>query len=122
MLAVTSLALLEGGAWQKGVFWGCLVALSSSAIVLRIMQEHGTTNTPTGRLSLAILVFQDIMVAPMLLCVPLLSGTLELSLENMFFSILWVVLVLGGVLLFARFGLTNSWKPWCAPAPARFSC
>lgn len=99
--------LLEGGAWQKGVFWGCLVALSSSAIVLRIMQEHGTTNTPTGRLSLAILVFQDIMVAPMLLCVPLLSGTLELSLENMFFSILWVVLVLGGVLLFARFGLNK---------------
>lgn len=107
VLAVTSLALLEGGAWQKGVFWGCLVALSSSAIVLRIMQEHGTTNTPTGRLSLAILVFQDIMVAPMLLCVPLLSGTLELSLENMFFSILWVVLVLGGVLLFARFGLNK---------------
>lgn len=103
VLAVTSLALLEGGAWQKCVFWGCLVALSSSAIVLRIMQEHGTTNTPTGRLSLAILVFQDIMVAPMLLCVPLLSGTLELSLENMFFSILWVVLVLGGVLLFCPF-------------------
>lgn len=107
VLAVTSLALLEGGAWQKGVFWGCLVALSSSAIVLRIMQEHGTTNTPNGRLSLAILVFQDIMVAPMLLCVPLLAGKLELSLTNMFFSILWVVLVLGGVLLFARFGLNK---------------
>lgn len=107
VLAVTSLALLEGGPWQKGVFWGCLVALSSSAIVLRIMQEHGTTNTPNGRLSLAILVFQDIMVAPMLLCVPLLAGTLEISLENMFFSLLWVVLVLGGVLLFARFGLNK---------------
>lgn len=86
---------------------GCLVALSSSAIVLRIMQERGSTNTPTGRLSLAILVFQDIMVAPMLLCVPLLSGTLDLSLESAFFSTLWVVLALGGVLLFARFGLNR---------------
>lgn len=122
VLAVTSLALLEGGAWQKGVFWGCLVALSSSAIVLRIMQEHGTTNTPTGRLSLAILVFQDIMVAPMLLCVPLLSGTLELSLENMFFSILWVVLVLGGVLLFARFGLNKLMEAVVRTRTARFSC
>ncbi|WP_165174788.1 cation:proton antiporter [Desulfovibrio sp. ZJ369] len=107
VLAVTSLTLLQGGAWQTGVFWGCLVALSSSAIVLRIMQERGTTNTPNGHLSLAILVFQDIMVAPMLLCVPLLAGKLELSLTNMFFSILWVALVLGGVLLFARLGLNK---------------
>ena len=72
--------------YQQGVFWGCLVALSASAIVLRIMQEKGTTNTPTGRLSLAILVFQDIMVAPMLLCVPLLSGALDLSLKEAAFS------------------------------------
>lgn len=107
VLAVTCLTLLQGGAWQTGVFWGCLVALSSSAIVLRIMQERGTTNTPNGHLSLAILVFQDIMVAPMLLCVPLLAGKLELSLTNMFFSILWVALVLGGVLLFARLGLNK---------------
>lgn len=107
VLAVMGLALLGGYSYQQGVFMGCLVALSSSAIVLRIMQERGTTNTPTGRLSLAILVFQDIMVAPMLLCVPLLSGTLDLSLESAFFSTLWVVLALAGVLLFARFGLNR---------------
>ena len=105
VLAVTGLAVLEGIFYQKGIFWGCLVALSSSAIVLRILQERGSSNTPTGRLSLAILVFQDIMVAPMLLCVPLLAGTLNLSLENALFSVLWVALALGGVLLFARFGL-----------------
>ncbi|WP_022656209.1 cation:proton antiporter [uncultured Desulfovibrio sp.] len=105
VLAVTGLAVLEGISYQKGIFWGCLVALSSSAIVLRILQERGSSNTPTGRLSLAILVFQDIMVAPMLLCVPLLAGTLNLSLEAALFSVLWVALALGGVLLFARFGL-----------------
>lgn len=105
VLAVTGLAVLEGISYQKGIFWGCLVALSSSAIVLRILQERGSSNTPTGRLSLAILVFQDIMVAPMLLCVPLLAGTLNLSLETALFSVLWVALALGGVLLFARFGL-----------------
>ncbi len=105
VLAVMGLALFGGYTYQQGIFMGCLVALSSSAIVLRIMQERGSTNTPTGRLSLAILVFQDIMVAPMLLCVPLLSGTLDLSLKDALFSTLWVVLALGGVLLFARFGL-----------------
>lgn len=86
--------LLRDATYQKGLFWGCLVALSSSAIVLRILQERGATNTPTGRLSLAILVFQDIMVAPMLLAVPLLAGTLELSLQGAVFSTLRVVVVL----------------------------
>ena len=108
VLAVAGIAmLLRDATYQKGLFWGCLVALSSSAIVLRILQERGATNTPTGRLSLAILVFQDIMVAPMLLAVPLLAGTLELSLQGAVFSTLRVVVVLGGVLLFARFGLNR---------------
>ncbi len=105
--SITGLALLFGLSWQKGIFWGCLMALSSSAIVLRILQERGVSSTPTGRLSLAILVFQDILVAPMLLSVPLLAGTLDLSLEKALFSILWVVLALGGVLLFAYFGLNR---------------
>lgn len=106
ILAVTGLSLLRPGvSWQQGVLWGCLAALSSSAIVLRIMQERGVTNTPAGRLSLAILVFQDIMVAPMLLAVPLLSGKLQLSFSDMAFSVARDAAALGGVLLFARFGL-----------------
>ena len=71
VLAIAGLtALLDGTSLPSGIFWGCLVALSSSAIVLQIFQQKGLTSTPTGRLSLAILVFQDIMVAPMMLCVP----------------------------------------------------
>lgn len=105
VLAVTGIIVLDGYSWQKGVLWGCLVALSSSAIVLSILQERGSSATPTGRLSLAILVFQDIMIAPMLLAVPLLSGTLELSFSDALMSCLWVALVLGGVLLLAHFGL-----------------
>lgn len=99
--------ILHGITWQKGIFWGCLVALSSSAIVLRILQEKGQSATPTGRLSLAILVFQDIMVAPMLLCVPFLAGTLDITWQKAFFSTLWVVVSLGCVLLFAHFGLNR---------------
>ena len=105
--AVCGMALLDGETWRQGIFWGCLVALSSSAIVLRILQEKGQGATPTGRLSLAILVFQDIMVAPMLLAVPLLAGTLDLSLEKALFSLLWVVVCLGAVFLFAHFGLNR---------------
>jgi CPA2 family monovalent cation:H+ antiporter-2 len=107
VLAVMGIAIAGGSTYQKGIFWGCMAALSSSAIVLRTMQERATTNSPAGRLTLAILVFQDIMVAPMLLCVPLLAGTLELSLTNSLLSIGRITLVMGGVLLFARFGLNR---------------
>ena len=80
VLAVAGLTtLLDGTSLPSGIFWGCLVALSSSAIVLQIFQQKGITSTPTGRLSLAILVFQDIRVAPMMLCVPLLSCLLYTS-------------------------------------------
>lgn len=106
IVAVAGLCMLgQNLDWRQSILWGCLAALSSSAIVLRIMQERGVTNTPAGRLSLAILVFQDIMVAPMLLAIPMLSGTLNLSLGDIAFAILRDGGVLGAVLLFARFGL-----------------
>jgi monovalent cation:H+ antiporter-2, CPA2 family len=97
--AIAALQSLMGMPLASAIFWGCLAALSSSAIVLRILQEHGATATPAGRLSLAILVFQDIMVTPMLLMVPLLSGTLELSPLNMLMTVGRMVLILGGVLV-----------------------
>ncbi len=90
-------------AW--GIFTGCLVALSSSAIVLRLLQEKGTIATPAGKLSLAILVFQDILVAPMMLMVPLLSGHISPDPLSALWGIGKVVLVLGAVFLFAQFGL-----------------
>lgn len=92
---------------QDGIFMGCLVALSSSAIVLRLLQEKGATSTPHGRLSLAILVFQDILVAPMLLLVPLLAGTVAFSPTSILRAMGEVTLVLGGVLVFAHFGLNR---------------
>lgn len=107
-LTIACIALLVGfrdDKWSYGIFMGCLVALSSSAIVLRLLQEKGATNTPHGRLSLAILVFQDIMVAPMLLVVPLLAGTVTFSPQSLLLTLGKIALMLGGVLLFARFGL-----------------
>ena len=103
VLAIAGLtALLDGTSLPSGIFWGCLVALSSSAIVLQIFQQKGLTSTPTGRLSLAILVFQDIMVAPMMLCVPLLSGQFHMAPLDMLLSVLKVGGILGAVLLAAH--------------------
>lgn len=59
----------------KSVFLGFLIALSSTAIVLKLFQEKGMTTSPHGKISLAILIFQDIIIIPMILLVPILAGT-----------------------------------------------
>ena len=53
---------------------GCLLAVSSTAIVLRGLESRGEIDAPHGRLTLGILVFQDLLVVPMILLVPILSG------------------------------------------------
>jgi monovalent cation:H+ antiporter-2, CPA2 family len=58
----------------KAVFIGFLVALSSTAIVLRQIQERAEVDSPHGRTTLGILIFQDIIIVPMILVTPLLVG------------------------------------------------
>jgi len=59
---------------NQSVFWGMLVSLSSTAIVLKIYREKGMLDAPHGRITLGILIFQDIAIIPMLLILPILSG------------------------------------------------
>ena len=61
----------------EAVFIGFLLSLSSTAIVLKLFQERAEVDTPHGRTSLGILIFQDIIIVPMMLLVPLLSGASE---------------------------------------------
>jgi CPA2 family monovalent cation:H+ antiporter-2 len=65
---------LLGASPAQGVFLGFVVALSSTAIVLRLLQERAELDAPHGRTILAILIFQDIAVVPVMLTAPLLAG------------------------------------------------
>jgi CPA2 family monovalent cation:H+ antiporter-2 len=60
--------------WQTAVFTGCLAALSSTAIVLGLLSERAETDSPSGKLSLGILIFQDLAIIAMVLLVPILGG------------------------------------------------
>ncbi len=63
-----------GQAFSEAVFIGFLVALSSTAIVLKLIQERAEVDSPHGRTTLGILIFQDIIIVPMILITPLLAG------------------------------------------------
>lgn len=72
--AVVGILSYFGVDWKVAFYTGCLVALSSTAIILGLMSEQGKTDTPIGRLSLAVLIFQDLAIIAMVLLVPVLSG------------------------------------------------
>ncbi|MCZ7664607.1 MAG: cation:proton antiporter [Thermoleophilia bacterium] len=68
------LATLGGRGWHEALVLGLLLSVSSSAIVLKLLQVRGELSTPHGRNSLSILVFQDLMVVPLIVALPLLAG------------------------------------------------
>ena len=71
----TVIAYPFAGGLGRAVFAGFLLALSSTAIVLKILLEKGELDTPQGRMMLGVLIFQDICVVPLMLLIPVLSGT-----------------------------------------------
>jgi len=58
---------------KQSIFVGFLFALSSTAIVLKSLQESAQLDSPFGSNSLAILIFQDLVIVPMILIVPYLA-------------------------------------------------
>jgi CPA2 family monovalent cation:H+ antiporter-2 len=86
-LVVLAVARLLGVPVELGVFYGFLVALSSTAIVLRIYHDRGEINSLQGRLASGLLLFQDLCVVPMMLLLPVLAG----SGQDSIFLIGWVL-------------------------------
>ena len=85
ILAFTGIGALYSYPINKAVFFGFLISLSSTAIVLKVLQERAMSDSPTGRISLSILIFQDLVAVPMMLAIPLLAGkTNGAGLEQLF--------------------------------------
>jgi CPA2 family monovalent cation:H+ antiporter-2 len=61
--------------WQSGLFIGFLAALSSSALVLKILQERSELTSNYGRTVLGITIFQDLLLVPLLLFTNLLGNS-----------------------------------------------
>ncbi len=62
------------GTTGQSVFFGFLIALSSTAIVMKVLAEKGETDSPHGRVMVGILIFQDLCIVPLMLITPALAG------------------------------------------------
>ncbi len=74
-IGITALLMMTMGRDSpEAVFWGFVTALSSTAIVIKLLQDRMEINTPTGKAILAILLFQDIAIVPLMLFTPIIAG------------------------------------------------
>lgn len=102
ILIFTPLSLVSGHSITEGVFFGCVAALSSTAIVLSLYQQKAQSESPQGRLALAVLIFQDLAIVPMMLIIPLLSGQQSAGAVQLLLSGARTVAILGGGWLLAK--------------------
>jgi monovalent cation:proton antiporter-2 (CPA2) family protein len=71
VLAAAGLAL--GLDWRLAVAIGATLAMSSTAVVLQLLEEKGMNRGPVGRSAFGVLLFQDLAVIPLLALLPLLA-------------------------------------------------
>lgn len=95
ILICTALMILAGWSLNQAIFIGMLISLSSTAIVMKILVDRQEVSSPHGRAALGILIFQDLIVIPMMMITPILGGDGAEGGPSM------VNLILGGILIIA---------------------
>ena len=101
-LAVSLLARAFGLPWPEAIAWGLAVGLSSTALVIWLLEDRGETSTPVGRTAVGVLLFQDLAVIPVMLALPLLAGRAG-SARDVIFIAAESVAVVAGVIVATRF-------------------
>ena len=106
-----ALAIGGGAGWRAGLAIGGVVAMSSTAVVSKLLSERMELDTPHGRSIVGVLLFQDLAVVPLLILVPVLGqpageigAAVALALAKAAF-VLAVVLLAGPRVMRAWFGV-----------------
>lgn len=114
MFIVMALGLLLGLPWEQGLALGGVLAMSSTAIVSKLLSERDELGSEHGRLILGVLLFQDIAVAPLIIFVPALAQSAGLG-EALLHASLKAALVLVVILVIGQ-RLMRPWFQWISQA------
>lgn len=79
ILVVAGIAALAGYSVGRAIFFGFVVVLSSTAIVLKIYTDRKEMETPQGKVLTGVLLYQDFLIVPMIILTPVLGGAVQAS-------------------------------------------
>lgn len=103
VIAVAFLFSTMGVSLPQAIFFGMLISLSSTAIVLKILVDKNELDSPQGKISAAILIFQDLIIVPMMIMLPILGAKEQLSILEILGKLLFAFGAVSIILLLARF-------------------
>lgn len=109
ILVCLSVALLIGYPWRQSLFWGFLIATSSTALVLKLLFDRQELESTHGRAILGILLFQDLCVVPMMAVIPALVAPAAAIVLAILLALGRALVLMALVLLVARYAFPLLW-------------
>ena len=101
-LLAAVIAYVLGRPPNQAIFFGFLIALSSTAIVLKSYIDRAEIDSPHGRAGVGILLFQDLSIVPMMLMIPILGGRQGSSPERVVITLVVALGTIALIILAAR--------------------
>jgi CPA2 family monovalent cation:H+ antiporter-2 len=88
---------------SQAIFIGFILAHSSSALVLKILKDRSDEDSPQGRISIGVILLQDVMVVPMMLLIPFLAGSSGPDAWTIIWKLFKSTLIIVVILVAARY-------------------
>ncbi|MDE2118244.1 MAG: monovalent cation:proton antiporter-2 (CPA2) family protein [Betaproteobacteria bacterium] len=108
ILLVMLTSLFFGLDWRAGLALGGVLAMSSTAIVSKMLVERAELNTPHGQNVMGVLLFQDLAVVPLITIIPALASSGQAIYATLGIALLKAAVVLAALLIFGQRLL----RPW----------
>lgn len=115
MTLIAGLLMLFGISWQLGVALGGVIAMSSTAVLTKLLVERMQLDSPHGRDIMGVLLFQDLAVVPLLVIIPSLTQPPEKLAVLLGVALLKAIVVLALILVFGQH-LMRKWFHFVARA------
>lgn len=115
MLLVIGLVMLLGFSWQLGIALGGVFAMSSTAVITKLLTERMQLDSAHGREIMGVLLFQDLAVVPLLVIIPALNQPPEKLAVLLGVAMIKAVLMLALILVFGQ-RLMRKWFHFVARA------
>jgi len=115
MLLIAGLVMLFGISWQLGIALGGVFAMSSTAVLTKLLAERFQLDSAHGREIMGVLLFQDLAVVPLLVLIPSLTQPPEKLAMLLGVALLKAVVVLAVILVFGQ-RLMRKWFHFVARA------
>jgi CPA2 family monovalent cation:H+ antiporter-2 len=108
LVFIAVLVMLFGIGWQLGIALGGVLAMSSTAVLTKLLAERMQLDSAHGREVMGVLLFQDLAVVPLLVIIPSLTQPPEKLAMLLAIAFLKAVVVLALILVFGQ-KLMRSW-------------